>query len=245
MGLGRLSTRTTRLSSTARTVGLRRRVTRLCIRVLCSARTVRIGGRDCLSDRRGRRQNGRVIGVNGVDRTSLTRLATRQTRSRFGVIRTRDGIGGCGQRLGRLLRVADSRTFSVRVPGAASRVTLITIPTVGKICTTTLRGHPRFGAVGGRLTRGSLGVGVTGTNGLPAVDTGKNFSADGASVGDGNLTGRLGAGFDIKNNMKIDVPLFRGQAAGARIGGTLVRHRDVRLSLGGRRARLCSAVRGC
>lgn len=160
----------TRLSMTASRGDVRRSVTRVCVRVLCTTRSIEMGRGALRISVTRHSHNRRLLGTKDVTGDSFTRLRTRIDASHCRLIATRTALRSCGLRLGRLLRLSKRGRVGVCLPTLSSRGMLSPLPTGESICIDTLTLHPRVRTDGLGIGTSRLKVSVTGSNCLPAID---------------------------------------------------------------------------
>lgn len=173
---------------------VRRDVTRACMRVLCTTRTIGIGRSALRIDRTRYRHTHRLLRTKDVTGDSLTRLRTRIDASGCRLIATRTALRSCGLRLGRLLRLSNRSRVGLCVPALNARGMLTPLPAGASICHSTLILHPRVRTNGLGVRASSLSVGVTHTNCLPALDLDTNVKADRTGNGSFAFDRRIGRG---------------------------------------------------
>lgn len=160
----------TRLAMTRARGALGRRVAGLFLRVLCTSRSMGVGGNALRMDGTACRHTGRLFGRNDVSGTSLTRLRTRINGSRCRLMASRDSLEGCGLRLGRVLRLSKGVRVRLRLPMLSSRGIVRLLPGRSRICRATLTGHPRVRDDGLDVSGSGLTVSTTGDKCCPDVD---------------------------------------------------------------------------
>lgn len=167
----------TSLSMTASRGSVRRSVTRMCVRVLCTTRSIGIGRGALRMSRTRQSHNGRLLSTKDVTQDSCTRLRTRIDASHCRLIATRTALRSCGLRLGRLLRLSNRRRVRICLPTLNSRGMLSPLPAGASIFHSTMTLHPRVRTDGLDMRTSRLKVEVTGSKCLPDIDLATNVNA--------------------------------------------------------------------